>query len=402
MQRAPEYTFRVNPLPALPAVCDPGNGDIVFLTTGSLGIYISIAAGVWSKVYVTGFPLHTDEIVFDRCISPLTAPTPALAGLGAGNVNNGAHQYAATYVTSIGETELGVLSAVVNVVNNLLDGQVELTAVPVSPDRRVTARRIYRTKAGAPGIYFLLATIPNNTATTYLDDTADAALGADPAQARDNTTTAKIFNGTFLSGFLGMNNTGFGFPVFQNLTTGNNNTAVGCVALNATTTGFENVAVGVFALRLLTSGSANVAIGVQAGFNLTTGLQNVLIGENAGAGIVNGNNNTIVGNGAGTVGNGVSNVFLGNFAGYFETGSAKLFIDDRTRASEADARVKALIYGVFHDLTANQRLTFNARVNHLLSEVPIHANNAAATGAGMVAGDIYRNGADPDLLCIVH
>ena len=34
--------------------------------------------------------------------------------------------------------------------------------------------------------------------------------------------------------------------------------------------------------------------------------------------------------------------------------------------------------------------------------LPAHANNAAATGAGLVAGDLYRTGGDPDLVCVVH
>lgn len=32
----------------------------------------------------------------------------------------------------------------------------------------------------------------------------------------------------------------------------------------------------------------------------------------------------------------------------------------------------------------------------------IHANNAAAIGAGMTAGQFYRTGGDPDLVCVVH
>lgn len=32
----------------------------------------------------------------------------------------------------------------------------------------------------------------------------------------------------------------------------------------------------------------------------------------------------------------------------------------------------------------------------------IYANNAAAVAGGLVAGDFYRNGADPDLVCVVH
>jgi len=38
----------------------------------------------------------------------------------------------------------------------------------------------------------------------------------------------------------------------------------------------------------------------------------------------------------------------------------------------------------------------------MLTATPIYANNAAAIAGGLAVGDVYRNGADPDLLCIVH
>ncbi|MEE8598922.1 MAG: hypothetical protein V3S69_05350 [Dehalococcoidales bacterium] len=34
--------------------------------------------------------------------------------------------------------------------------------------------------------------------------------------------------------------------------------------------------------------------------------------------------------------------------------------------------------------------------------VPIYASNAAAITGGLVAGDVYRTGADPDALNVVH
>ncbi len=37
-----------------------------------------------------------------------------------------------------------------------------------------------------------------------------------------------------------------------------------------------------------------------------------------------------------------------------------------------------------------------------LGSVPIYADNASAIAGGLAAGDIYRTGDDPDLLCIVH
>jgi len=37
-----------------------------------------------------------------------------------------------------------------------------------------------------------------------------------------------------------------------------------------------------------------------------------------------------------------------------------------------------------------------------LGSVPVYADNASAIAGGLTAGDIYRTGNDPDLLCIVH
>lgn len=34
--------------------------------------------------------------------------------------------------------------------------------------------------------------------------------------------------------------------------------------------------------------------------------------------------------------------------------------------------------------------------------LPIYANNAAAISGGLVAGDLFRTGADPDHICVVH
>jgi len=38
----------------------------------------------------------------------------------------------------------------------------------------------------------------------------------------------------------------------------------------------------------------------------------------------------------------------------------------------------------------------------LLLDIPVYANNAAAIAGGLVAGNFYRTGADPDPVCVVH
>lgn len=108
---------------------------------------------------------------------PPGAPTVALASPAApGNVNDGDHRYAVSFVTADGETQAGTISGAVTVADKTVNGQVTLTAIPLG-GALVTARKLYRT-AAAGSTYMLLATIANNTATTYTDNIADASLGA--------------------------------------------------------------------------------------------------------------------------------------------------------------------------------------------------------------------------------
>jgi uncharacterized phiE125 gp8 family phage protein len=113
------------------------------------------------------------------------APTVALASPAvAGNVDDGAHRYRVTFVTADGETEGGTISAAVTVADKTVNGKVELTAIPTG-GAAVTSRELYRTEAGGTD-YLALATIADNSTTTYTDNIADASLGA--AAPTTNTT----------------------------------------------------------------------------------------------------------------------------------------------------------------------------------------------------------------------
>src|SRR4051812_29586306 len=92
-----------------------------------------------------------------------TAPTVALAGAGAGNVDNGAHRYRATFVTADGETDGGEISDIATVADKTVNGKVSVTAIPLGGSR-VTQRKLYRTTAGGSS-YFLVTTIADNTTT---------------------------------------------------------------------------------------------------------------------------------------------------------------------------------------------------------------------------------------------
>lgn len=128
-------------------------------------------------------------------------------------------------------------------------------------------------------------------------------------------------------------------------------------------TGYANVFIGYEAGGTATIADNNVFVGAEAGGDLTTGAYNTGAGALAGANLTDGDYNTFVGFDSGhTATVGGYNVFIGNKSGYYETGSNKLFIDNARRASEDDARVKALIYGIFDAATANQYVTVNGHL----------------------------------------
>jgi hypothetical protein len=168
-----------------------------------------------------------------------------------------------------------------------------------------------------------------------------------------------------LSNTTGAYNVAFGRALRSN-TTGVNNMGIGSFSLNANVDGNNNVAVGVYSLGTNISGTGNIGIGQSALFN-NKGYYNTGIGNSSGF----------------TKTTGDGNVFIGYQSGYYETGSNKLFIDNTQRASEADGRAKALIYGVFDAAVANQRLTINGLVG-IGTTAPTHTLTLPSTSTGIV------------------
>lgn len=121
-------------------------------------------ACAWAQIYAG-----------DQMPAPV-APAVTLAGVGAGNVDNGAHRYLATFVTANGETQAGTPTSALSVADKTANGKVSLSSIPLG-GATVTARRLYRTTAGG-ATYLLLATISDNSTTIYTDNIADASLGA--------------------------------------------------------------------------------------------------------------------------------------------------------------------------------------------------------------------------------
>jgi hypothetical protein len=177
----------------------------------------------------------------------------------------------------------------------------------------------------------------------------------------DNVTVKMITaNATPIANFL--DSTGASVMAFR----GNNasfNTAIGHGAGRMMTTGYANNFYGDYAGYSNTTGYHNNFIGYSAGYYNTDGYANNFIGYRAGVNHVYGYRNNFIGPQCGFSNiSGNSNIFIGYQSGYYETGSSKLFIDNISRASEADGRVKALIYGEFASTTAAQNLYFNSKV----------------------------------------
>lgn len=181
-------------------------------------------------------------------------------------------------------------------------------------------------------------------------------------------------------------NTAFGVDALFTNSTGTNNTAIGGNALVSNSIGIDNVAIGFNALGG-TTGSFNTGTGAYAMYSNGDGTQNVAYGLQSMYSNTTGSFNTVYGTNAMYLGNGSYNVCIGFESGHYETGSNKLFIDNATRASEADGRLKALIYGVFDASETNQYLAFNAQV----IAMPYIPTGIAGVGIGELYMDTAAN-----------
>lgn len=130
-------------------------------------------------------PAATPQVSLMGLDAPTAAPTAADSGT-AGNLN-GTYTWKVTFVSPTMESNGSPASNTLTVTNK----QVTLTNIPVSSDPQVTARRIYRTLAGGT-IYKFVGQIPDNTTTTFTDNVADSALGADIPIDKDPPPAGKI------------------------------------------------------------------------------------------------------------------------------------------------------------------------------------------------------------------
>jgi len=123
-----------------------------------------------------GFGSKTNVTLSTTCTPK--AVVGALAGAGAGNVDDGAHEYYVAFTDAGGQTKVSAATTV-TVVDKVTDGKVAISAIPIGPTGTLT-RELFRTAAGLTGVANAqaLASVADNVTTTYEDNTADAGLGA--------------------------------------------------------------------------------------------------------------------------------------------------------------------------------------------------------------------------------
>jgi hypothetical protein len=344
--------------------------NLQFSGTGGLGVYGSSSTG-----YVES------NIGFN--ILPVTNPNAPTGVVSAGgSVDTGAHWYGVTYVTALGETNITYSAS--QITTTAGNNTVTLT-IPVSTDLRVTGRKIYRTKAGGGQFNeYLLATINDNTATSYVDTIADSSLtgSAGLAYFRINSTSKYITSQGTRACILDRNATSIGLNTLTNLTTGGR-IAVGGYTAGAGITSATDIAAfghnalgqgvcigtslsgfGAYSMRSATNAQGSSAFGAYSAFALTGGNYNTIVGAESTRTATMASRISALGYASAYTLNADGGVYLGYYAGRFETAGNKLFIDCIARADEADGRAKALIYGNFDSSVANQFLTVNGDLIH--------------------------------------
>lgn len=270
-------------------------------------------------------------------LTQTTAPTGTLVLTPTGSgVLTGSYYYAVTFVTADGETSYGALSGPVAPSSQ----QVAISAIPLGGSG-VTSRKIYRTVAGAQSYTVqYVATIADNTTTTYTDNTADGALGA-YASFRNATGGALMVEGVRV----------FEVEPLEFLAIGHSAAPYGGAGIIAIgdyagpqqpSTDHQSVYIGEYAGAATTTAAGDVSVGSGAGHSNATGHRNTRVGLNSGWYNASGWYNTLFGAYAGfssTAGYGCT--FLGYMAGYADLGDSLL----RITVAKTDGTAQTLISG---------------------------------------------------------
>jgi hypothetical protein len=138
--------------------------------TGAGGAAIpAVSTAVFRQVSLSAIPVSSDPGITKRNIYRTAVGGTQLKLVATINDNT-----TTTYSDNLADGSLG---ANVPTSSTALYNRAALSSIAVGPTG-TTARKLYRNTVAAPSTFKLLATLADNTTTTYTDSTADASLGA--------------------------------------------------------------------------------------------------------------------------------------------------------------------------------------------------------------------------------
>jgi uncharacterized phage protein gp47/JayE len=148
-------------------------GEVIFTGDGGTVILVDTKVGA--------DPGNGLDVIVFQTLEPVTVPdtgdptAPTVVEGIAGNLS-GTYEYQVSFLTAMGEGLVGDISAPCQPTNQ----QVNLTSIPIGGPS-TTGRRLYRRRNGADP-FKLVATIAENTSTTYIDNVPDASLTTPPPE----------------------------------------------------------------------------------------------------------------------------------------------------------------------------------------------------------------------------
>jgi uncharacterized phage protein gp47/JayE len=151
---------------------DYAQGAVIFSGSGGtvIDMFSEVGADMGSVLDALTFTVDEQITIPD----PGDPIPPTVAVSGVAGVLDGTYEYRISFLTAMGETEVGDISSPVQPTNQ----QVNLSVIPIGGSG-TTGRRIYRRKNGIDP-FKLVTTISDNTTTVYTDNVAEGSLTTQP------------------------------------------------------------------------------------------------------------------------------------------------------------------------------------------------------------------------------
>jgi len=183
--RSGNYGCESNPIYSLVGTATLVGAGLDDLTAG--GTYEGdVDRTIWVRIDGTGTP-DTFEWSEDAGVTwnstdiPMTTDTMYLS-----------YGITLTWAASTGHTDTDYWTIACDACQtSAVNQKISLSSIPVSGDAQVDQRKLYRTTANGAS-FFWLATISDNTATTFVDNIPDSALGSLMREDRDILTNGKF------------------------------------------------------------------------------------------------------------------------------------------------------------------------------------------------------------------